>query len=51
MPSYMVKGGNQTLPWTIYEARSIAVCCWHASAPFSRSRFTCSAKRYLQALC
>jgi len=32
----------------MYEARSIAVCCWHASAPVNRSRFTCNANKYLQ---
>jgi len=32
----------------MYEASSIAVCCWHASAPVKRSRFTCSANKYLQ---
>lgn len=32
----------------MYEARSIAVCCWQASAPVNRSRFTCNANKYLQ---
>lgn len=32
----------------MYEARSMAVCCWHARAPVRRSRLICNANKYLQ---
>ena len=36
------------IPWTTNDANRTAVCSWHTRVPAAKSRFICSANRYLR---